>query len=307
MPIGVLAGFVRNLEGRCVGGASVSVYLAGTSTPATLYTESSTDAVRTGLGSSTMTTDPSGRYACKAEFGEYDLYVQGPGLAAYWDRDRFVGFINTFTFGEADVRATPLTGLSAAAGGNIVATDTILVAFGRAQNRLAALEAAVPPDFTGATGGTGGAHGLVPAPVAGDQLSFLRGDATWAPAGGMRSTVTVSTGTLASGASESLPVTLPKSASILKLETDYPARVRLYLNATYRTNDAARLVTVDPSGDHGCVLEFLTKAGELTYFLSPVAVWGGISSGTTGYLAIENADTVSRAIALTLGLLSMEG
>lgn len=35
-------------------------------------------------------------------------------------------------------------------------------------------------DFTGATSSTAGAHGLVPAPAAGDQNKFLQGDGTWA-------------------------------------------------------------------------------------------------------------------------------
>lgn len=35
-------------------------------------------------------------------------------------------------------------------------------------------------DFTGATSSTAGAHGLVPAPAAGDEGKFLQGDGTWA-------------------------------------------------------------------------------------------------------------------------------
>lgn len=39
------------------------------------------------------------------------------------------------------------------------------------------------PDFTGDTG-AGGEHGLVPAPATGDATKFLKGDGTWATAGG---------------------------------------------------------------------------------------------------------------------------
>lgn len=39
-------------------------------------------------------------------------------------------------------------------------------------------------DMTGATASTPGTHGLVPAPAAGDNTKFLRGDGTWATAGG---------------------------------------------------------------------------------------------------------------------------
>ena len=39
------------------------------------------------------------------------------------------------------------------------------------------------PDMTGATGADAGTHGLVPAPAAGDQGKYLRGDGTWQTAG----------------------------------------------------------------------------------------------------------------------------
>lgn len=38
----------------------------------------------------------------------------------------------------------------------------------------------LPGDMTGATSSTAGAHGLVPAPAAGDQAKYLKGDGTWA-------------------------------------------------------------------------------------------------------------------------------
>ena len=165
-----------------------------------------------------------------------------------------------------------------------------------------------PAVMTGATGGTAGAAGLVPAPAAGDQNKVLRGDATWGAAGGERSTATYTTASLAAGATESSgTVTLPPSAAILRLATDHPARVRLYLSDAYRTADLARNVAVDPSGDHGCVLEVVTTAGVLALRLSPVAMWGGVGSGTTGYLTITNDDSVSRAITVDLDVLSMEG
>ena len=39
--------------------------------------------------------------------------------------------------------------------------------------------AVTPSDFTGATSGTAGANGLVPAPSAGDNGKVLQGDGTW--------------------------------------------------------------------------------------------------------------------------------
>lgn len=42
------------------------------------------------------------------------------------------------------------------------------------------ITAALPTDMTGATSGTAGAHGLVPAPAAGDDVKYLKGDGSWA-------------------------------------------------------------------------------------------------------------------------------
>lgn len=38
--------------------------------------------------------------------------------------------------------------------------------------------------FVGSSSGTAGSKGLVPAPAAGDQAKFLKGDGTWAVGGG---------------------------------------------------------------------------------------------------------------------------
>lgn len=49
-----------------------------------------------------------------------------------------------------------------------------------AADSAAAAQAAIATDMTGATASTAGTHGLVPAPSAGDNDKFLRGDGTWA-------------------------------------------------------------------------------------------------------------------------------
>lgn len=145
-----------------------------------------------------------------------------------------------------------------------------------------------------------------------DTEKFFIGDETGVPqplgGGGGRGTAEYTTATLAAGAESSTgTVTLPATAALLKIETNYPARVRLYLSSAYRTADLSRLVTLDPEGDHGCVLEEVTTGSVLALHLSPVAMWAGVNSGTTGYLAVQNLDTVSRAITATFTLLSLEG
>jgi hypothetical protein len=160
-----------------------------------------------------------------------------------------------------------------------------------------------PADFVGATSGDDGAAGLVPAPVAGDQVKFLRGDATWSALGGTRTTVSYTTASLAAGASESGSFTVPQVYSILKVTTNYPARVRLYLSADQQTADLSRPVTEDPTGNHGVVLETVTEAGMLSLDLSPAPISYTPDAGVTAYITVENLDTVSRVIDVDLGIL----
>lgn len=64
----------------------------------------------------------------------------------------------------------------AAAGSASNAADSATAAASSA----AAAQAAIATDMTGATASADGAHGLVPQPLAGDEVKFLRGDGTWA-------------------------------------------------------------------------------------------------------------------------------
>lgn len=128
-----------------------------------------------------------------------------------------------------------------------------------------------------------------------------------APAGGARSAPSYTSAALASGGVETGSIMVPKAYSILRLVTDYPARVMLYLSSAQRDADGSRPVTVDPSGNHGCILESVTTATLLTLDLSPVAIGASPLDATTAYVSITNMDTVSRAITATFSVLSMEG
>lgn len=121
----------------------------------------------------------------------------------------------------------------------------------------------------------------------------------------VRSTVTSTTASLDPDASADATVTVPASYAIYQVATNYPARVRLYLSSSQRTADAARPVTEDPEGDHGCILEVVTTSGVSSLDLSPVAI-GACPTGTSAYLSITNLDTVARAVTVTLDVLSME-
>ncbi|MDP9528484.1 hypothetical protein [Pseudomonas protegens] len=99
-------------------------------------------------------------------------------------------------FTAARVRSTTLAGLGALVNAAIVAGDTVLQALAKLQGqlntKLGKSEVAADSDklggqpatfytaeFVGATASTVGIKGLVPAPIAGDQLKFLRADGTY--------------------------------------------------------------------------------------------------------------------------------
>lgn len=61
-----------------------------------------------------------------------------------------------------------------------VYTETETLTWKSLNERITKLESGTPSTMTGATAETDGASGLVPAPKAGEQNKFLRGDGTWA-------------------------------------------------------------------------------------------------------------------------------
>lgn len=113
-----------------------------------------------------------------------------------------------------------------------------------------------------------------------------------------------STASLAAGAGANADVTLDKADSILRTQTNRPARVRAYCTSAYRTADAARPVTTDPSGDHGCLLEVVTATGALSIPSSPAAHLFNLdgSPTTTLYFRVENLDVGAGVVTTTLTL-----
>jgi len=97
----------------------------------------------------------------------------------------------------ASVRASVLTGLSLATSTAVAAADSVLVAIGKLQAQVSlkldatgtAADSAklngqsasfYTAEMGAASASVAGTKGLAPAPAAGDQVKFLRGDKTWA-------------------------------------------------------------------------------------------------------------------------------
>jgi hypothetical protein len=123
-----------------------------------------------------------------------------------------------------------------------------------------------------------------------------------------RATATKTTASLAANASESGTVTITRGYRLYTLQTNRPARLRLYTTTAKRDADAARAIGTDPTGDHGLILEFITTATVLTADLSPMV--DGFDGKPTPDGAIPyritNLDTSTGTVVLTLGYVRTE-
>jgi hypothetical protein len=98
---------VTTLRGDAVGGASVTVYLAGTTTKATIYLYGSTAVEK----SNPTYTDGYGRYFFYAEPGLYDLTIAGSNVITYTVEDVRVFSDAGYTFNVEDYGAIPDDGI----------------------------------------------------------------------------------------------------------------------------------------------------------------------------------------------------
>ena len=83
---------------------------------------------------------------------------------------------------STQIATTAFVAAAIASGGVTVDDALSSTSVNPVQNKVikAALDNVSVADMTGATSSAAGTHGLVPAPAAGKQSSFLRGDGTWA-------------------------------------------------------------------------------------------------------------------------------
>jgi len=128
--------------------------------------------------------------------------------------------------------------------------------------------------------------------------------------GSIRKTVQVTTDSIAAEATDSAKtLTLGKTCIALKIETDYPAWVRVYSSTAAQTADASREITADPTGEHGVLLEVLTTSANLALDLAPAAMCYSLESspGTTLPITVTNKDSSSREITVTVTVVPMEG
>lgn len=151
------------LTGTTLTNSGVRAVASGTSngTISVNTNGTSADVSVTGLGSAAYTN--SSAYATAAQ-GTLASTALQPG-------DDITDLNNDAGYQTAGDVATAISGKqdTLTAGTNITITGTTISATDTTYS-----------NFTGATAGDAGTHGLVPAPAAGDQAKFLQGDGTWA-------------------------------------------------------------------------------------------------------------------------------
>ena len=153
-------------------------------------------------------------------------------------------------------------------------------------------------------------------PTNGQALVWSASSSTWMPGSvgagiglSSRSQVVATTAlSLPAGNTENCQTVGYKSYLLSKVTTNYPAWVRIYSDATSRSNDSSRSEGTDPLPGSGVIAEVITSSGSLTQLITP-GVLGFNNDGTTTstiYLSITNKDVSSRIITATLNLLQLE-
>lgn len=120
-----------------------------------------------------------------------------------------------------------------------------------------------------------------------------------------RSIQTITTSVLGVGESESGTVVLSPSYNILRIQTNVPARIRLYYSLSSMVADESRPIGIYPSGDHGVVLDFETD-DDLDWSLIP-AVLGYVETvGDEVPWTITNLHTAPTSITVNFLWLQIE-
>lgn len=114
----------------------------------------------------------------------------------------------------------------------------------------------------------------------------------------VRTTLTITTGSLADLAEETGTVAFPDGARLLKLNVDVGCRVRLYVTSAARTADSARAIgtDVDIATNHGLLFEYVAAAGIDTYLSPSVDIYQG-DGETNVFYAIQNRSGSTDTVA----------
>ncbi len=122
-----------------------------------------------------------------------------------------------------------------------------------------------------------------------------------------RNLISGTTMSLTSGAFDSgFFLSLGKTSILQKIETSVPAWVRIYNNTGYQSGDYFRPISLDPSGEHGVMLETLTSLSNLSLDLAPPPICYSTNGVNDIYMTVENRNTSTSTIGISITKLSLE-
>jgi len=121
-----------------------------------------------------------------------------------------------------------------------------------------------------------------------------------------RDTIVYTSGSLTEFGVDSGAVTIARGFRVLSVETDVPARVRLYMSEAYRAADAGRPMGVDPEGDHGVIADFVTVAGVLYLSTSPVPLGFSMADSADCPLLVERRASGVGTVEVTFVVMMIE-
>jgi len=122
----------------------------------------------------------------------------------------------------------------------------------------------------------------------------------------VRTLPSVTSASLAAGASGNYTITGNKSYVLLSIETSAAAWVTVYNSTSARTSDAGRTILNDPSPGSGVIAEVISTGASTQYF-SPATIGYTVDSSTSIPVKIYNNGATSAAITVTLTMIQLEG
>ena len=144
---------------------------------------------------------------------------------------------------------------------------------------------------------------LSTAPTDGQVLTYDDTDGVWKAATSSSyptiQTVSKSTASIATGVNETLTINIAQGYRLLKIETNFAARVRLYTTTAGRDADVSRDLNVPFSESIGLLMDATTDSSLLSYDL-PILIDGYVASGTAIPMTITNISGATRTINVTL-------
>lgn len=124
----------------------------------------------------------------------------------------------------------------------------------------------------------------------------------------LREITQVTTESLVKDQSTSEYLTMATAYRLYWIQTDRPARVRIYATPGHRDLDVDRPIGTLPMGDHGLIFEYVTTAEQLSAVLTPVVDGANLEEWPTADIpcTITNLDKDESPVKVSLNYIRTE-